>query len=177
MEIARTLEARRGREVLLAAAACLAIGALWIGWLATRRSEASAAARSFAAALLAFTFVVQAGLRPLIDPAKDLREGSLEIARSVPADEPLLGFALDETTRAVVPFYTGRLVRNVEPFERALAELESGPSRHLLVTESAEKKLDEAARRRLVKVTSVRFNPNRSATLYRTEDERGAPGR
>ncbi len=110
---------------------------------------------------------MQAGLRPLIDPAKDLREGALEIARSVPADEPLLGFAIDETTRAVVPFYTGRILRSVETPDRALAELESGPARHLVVTESAEKKLDEATRRRLVKVTSVRFNPTRTATLYR----------
>jgi 4-amino-4-deoxy-L-arabinose transferase-like glycosyltransferase len=177
MEIARTLAARRGGEVLLAAAACLATLALWVAWLATRRSEAAAAARSFAAALLAFTFVAQAGLRPLIDPAKDLREGALEIARSVPESEPLLGLALDETTRAVVPFYTGRLIRSVETSERALAELESGPARHLVVQEGAERRLDEATRKRLSKVAAVRFNPTRSATLYRFEPERGAPGR
>ncbi len=84
----------------------------------------------------------------------------------------MLGFALDETIRAVVPFYSGRLLRTVEAPERALLELESGPSRHLVVTESGEKRLSEDARRRLTRVADVRLGVARPVAVYRYEAPR-----
>jgi hypothetical protein len=173
-ELANVLEEGRGSGLLAAAAACLALGGLAIAWLAVQscRSDDPAIARCAAVALFVFALIFQAGLRPLIDPIKDLRAGSLEIARSVPAAEPLLGFALDETTRAVVPFYSGRLLRDVDRPERALLELAAGPSRHVVVTESAEGKLTEELRRNLTKTAAVRLSATRTVTIYRFEPER-----
>ena len=94
---------------------------------------------------------------------------SIEIARSVPAEEPLLGFALDETTRAIVPFYSGRILRDVDRPERALAELEAGPARHLVVTEAGESRLPAEEKRSLRPVASVRLGATRRVTVYRYE--------
>ncbi len=171
LELALAIEQRFGSGLLSFVAVMLAIGALATATLLllARRLPTGRVAFRAAAVLSLFTLVFHAGLRPLIDPIKDLRAGSLEIARAVPAGEPLLGFALDETTRAVVPFYTGRILRDVDRPELALAELEAGPSRHLLVMESAEQKLPEEERRRLRPVASVRLSATRSVTLYRYE--------
>lgn len=160
-EIAAALLVARGRGVLAAAAVVLALSALTIFVLALRRT---APARSGALAALGFALLVHAGLRPLIDPVKDLRRGALEAADP---GGPLLGFQLDETTLAVVPFYSGRFVRNLEEPDRVLPELERGPARGLLLMQGAERRLDGETLRQLEKVKDVRFNPTRSLSLYR----------
>jgi hypothetical protein len=72
-------------------------------------------------------------VRPLVDPAKDLRPSTSDLARLVPADEPMLGLNLDETTIAVVPYFTGRTLANVDEAADALARLDAGPVRHLVI--------------------------------------------
>jgi hypothetical protein len=170
-DIAEALLVARGGGALAAAAAVLALAALGILFVAVRRA---ASARSIALAALGFALLVHAGLLPLIDPVKDLRRGALEVSSS---DGPLLGFQLDETTLAVVPFYSGRLVRNLEQPERVLPELERGPPRDLLLVPGAERRLDAETLRRLEKVKDVSFNPTRSLSIYRLAGERGASAR
>ena len=174
-EFARALDGRRASGVLAVAAAALALGGAAIAWFAARalRSGSPAlAARTAVAAASILVFALQAGLRPILDPAKDLRAGALAIARAVPAPEPLLGFALDETIRAVVPFYGGRLIRSVDDPESAVADLESGPSRHLVVTEAGEKRLPDGLRRRLAPVAELRVGVARPVTVYRYDAAR-----
>jgi hypothetical protein len=161
--------------VLAVAAAALALGGAAIAWFAARalRSGSPAfAARTAVAAASILVFALQAGLRPILDPAKDLRDGSLALARAVPASEPLLGFALDETIRAVVPFYGGRLLRSVDDPERAVADLETGPSRHLVVTEAGERRLPDGVRRRLTSIAELRVGVARPVTVYRYDAAR-----
>jgi 4-amino-4-deoxy-L-arabinose transferase-like glycosyltransferase len=141
------------KESLLMFSAMLVGAGLGVAWVAAKPLRASAVAGAFV--LLALVF--HAAIRPLIDPLKNLKPGALEIARAVPAEEPILAFAPDETTRAVVPFYTGRILVETDEPETA---------GHLVVTDSAEKKLPEAARHGLVKVADVRLGATRKASVY-----------
>jgi 4-amino-4-deoxy-L-arabinose transferase-like glycosyltransferase len=88
------------------------------------------------AAALAFTFVAQLLGRPMIDPQKNMRPGVLELSASIPAGEELVGYDLDETTLAVVPFYSGRLLRDL----RTAGDPVLRP-RHLVVLEKHRAKL------------------------------------
>jgi 4-amino-4-deoxy-L-arabinose transferase-like glycosyltransferase len=156
-----------GSALVAATAVLFALGAAATAFCARREPG-----RAAVASALGLAFLFHAAVRPIVDPIKDLRPGSLEIAAAVPEAEPLLGFALDETTRAVLPFYTRRTIRSVDRPELALAELRSGPSRHLVVTDSGEGKLGDEARRHLVRVAGVRLGATRSAAVYALEEAR-----
>jgi 4-amino-4-deoxy-L-arabinose transferase-like glycosyltransferase len=142
------------KDKLLVLSAMLAGAGLGVAWLAARPLRAPVPA----GVLVLFVLVVQAVIRPLVDPLKNLKPGALEIARSVPGDDPILAFAPDETTRAVVPFYSGRILSETKEPETA---------RHLVLIDSAEKKLPAAARAGLVKVADVRLGATRTASVYR----------
>jgi 4-amino-4-deoxy-L-arabinose transferase-like glycosyltransferase len=103
-------------------------------------------------------------VRPFLEPVKGLKAGALAVARSVPESEPLLAFAPDETTLAVVPFYGGRLVIEL-PRDGLLAEMERRGARHLLVMEDGFGRLPEEARARLKPVRTIEFTPTRSLQL------------
>jgi hypothetical protein len=132
----------------------LAGAGLGVAALAAKPLRASVVA----GVLVLFALLVHTAIRPLIDPLKDLKPGALEIARAVPEDEPILAFAPDETTRAVIPFYSGRILAETKEPETA---------RHLVVIDSAEKKLPEPARQGLVKIADVRLGATRRASVYR----------
>src|SRR4030095_6085628 len=91
---------------------------------------------SLLGAALALTFVAQLLVRPMIDPRKNMRPGVLELAASIPAGEELVGYDLDETTLAVVPFYSGRLLRDL----RTAGDPVLRP-RHLVVLEKRRERL------------------------------------
>ena len=141
------------KDSLLMFSAMFTGAGLGVAWLARKPLRASVVA----GALVLLALVFHAAIRPLIDPLKNLKPGALEIARSVPEEEPILAFAPDETTRAVVPFYSGRILVETDEPETA---------GHLVVIDSAEKKLPEAARRGLVKVADVRLGATRRASVY-----------
>ncbi len=141
------------KDSLLMVSAMLTGAGLGVAWLAARPLRAPVVA----GALVLLALVFHAALRPLIDPLKNLEPGALEIARAVPESEPILAFAPDETTRAVVPFYSGRILVETDEPETA---------RHLVVIDSAEKKLPEEARRGLVKIADVRLGATRRASVY-----------
>ena len=58
----------------------------------------------------------------------------------------------------MIPFYSGRILAETKEPETA---------RHLVVIDSAEKKLPEPAREGLVKVADVRLGATRRASVYR----------
>jgi 4-amino-4-deoxy-L-arabinose transferase-like glycosyltransferase len=142
------------KDLLLVDSAMLAGAGLGVAWLAAKPLRAPVVA----GVLVLFALVVHAALRPLVDPLKNLKPGALEIARAIPETEPILAFAPDETTRAVVPFYSGRILSEAK---------DPASARHLVVTDSAEKKLPEEVRRGLVKVADVRLGATRTASVYR----------
>ena len=118
---------------------------------------------------LATILVWHGVLTPLIDPLKDMRDGTRELVSRVPAAEPLLGISLDETTRAIIPYYSGRLVENAPSSEHALAKLSSGACHHLFVMPVAEPQLDPALSARLHLVEHKMLNANRSLDLFAFE--------
>ena len=123
-----------------------------------------ALATAIVAPLLLLLLASHALVRPLLDPVKGLREGALAAAAAVPADEPLLSFDADETTLAVLPFYAGRIVRDLAP-DRVVEEMERVGARHLLTMDYSLKKLPEPARARLAVVRTLAFTPTRSIVL------------
>jgi hypothetical protein len=117
-------------------------------------------------ALVVLFALVHAAIRPLVDPAKDMAEGAAEAASLVPADEPLLVFSGDETTLAVVPFFSGRLVANAEKPADAIRALDAGPSKHLLVMDKDVKRMGTALESRVTLVRTVRFAATRDVNVY-----------
>ena len=104
--------------------------------------------------------------RPVIDPARDMSAGAREVAALVPAGEPLLGFSADETTRAVIPFYSKRILANVEKVPEVMAAFDSGTTRHLVVMDKEVRKLTPALLDRIELVKAVRLNATRVLNVY-----------
>jgi len=146
-------------------AGLVAITTLSIAATSMRRSTASLA-RSSALAALATILVWLCAVQPFIDPLKDMGDGARRSMSVVPEEEPLLGLALDETTRAIIPYSTGRFIRNVATPAEALDALEHGPSRHLVVMDNGEQHIDAALRARLRSRTSTKLDAARTLNVY-----------
>lgn len=154
----------RAAGVAAVAVMLVVIGAAFCARRARRLAAVSPARTLWALTVL---FLVLHGVvGPLVDPLRDMSAGSKEAAALVPTDEPLVAFDADETTLAVVPFFTGRLVANVEDPSDALRALEHGPSKHLLVMDKDVKHLGAALAKRLDLVQTVRFSATRSVNVY-----------
>ncbi len=123
------------------------------------------------AAALAFTLVAQLVLRPMIDPQKNMRPGVLELAASIPAGEELVGYDLDETTLAVVPFYSGRLLRDLWPEGDPVRVPDPSRSRHLLLLAKRRDRLPPELASRYDFEHTV-FVPGRELAVYRMREER-----
>lgn len=129
-------------------------------------------ASSLLAAAVAFTFVAQLVLRPLIDPLKDMQPGVQELDASIPAGEPLCGFDLDETTLAVVPFYSGRLLRELRPEADPVRMLVKTGSRHLVLLQKHRDELPPAFEGKLDLEHTVELVPGRALDIYRLREQR-----
>jgi 4-amino-4-deoxy-L-arabinose transferase-like glycosyltransferase len=148
-----------------------ALGVLVFAATSMRRSVPPLA-RSSALAALATILVWLCAMQPFLDPLKDMSDGARRSMSVVPDDEPLLGLALDETTRAIIPYYTGRLVRNVATTAEALDALERGPSKHLVVMDNGEQNIDAALRVRLQPIAREKLDAARTLNVYRYEERR-----
>jgi len=151
------------RWTLVAAAIVTTLFA-WFAWKVTSARRDQPLARAVAIPLLLLLLSSHLLVRPLLDPVKELKTGALAVARAVPADEPLLAFAPDETTLAVVPFYGGRKVVEL-PRENLLAEMARRGARHLLVMDDGFGRVPEAARAHLKPVRAIEFTPTRALLL------------
>ena len=152
---------------VLVVVALLASGAC-ILWLAFRPNSQSLRMRSAAAVTgvgLAF-FLWHSALTPAIDSFKDMSRGARELAKAVPDEEQLIGLALDETTRAVVPFYSQRLIRSLATPTMAIDELDAGTSHHLVIMDRPGTRMDAQLIDRLHAVRTVRLSATRSVTVY-----------
>jgi len=145
-----------------------ACGVLWIATTSKRRELPSLARWTSAAALATF-LMWMCVVQPFLDPLKDMTERTREIVARVPADERLLGVALDETTRAIIPYFTGRFVTNAPDMEAALTELSAGTSRHLFAMPGAEEGFDPALRKHLRLVEHKLLNASRALDLFAYE--------
>jgi len=137
----------------------------WFALHAARHSVASLA-RACACSALAMFLVWSCVVQPFIDPLKNMSDGARRSMDEVPASEPLLGLALDETTRAIIPYYTGRFIHNVARPEEALDALRNGPSKHLVVMESAEHEIDAGLRVHLSTPVRKRLDAGRALNVY-----------
>jgi len=143
------------------------LGALCFGAIAFRPRAASVLA-----AAVAFTFVAQLVLRPMIDPLKSMQPGVQELSSSLPPGEPLFGYDLDETTLAVVPFYSGRLLRDLLPERDPVQVILQSGSRHLVLIHKRRDKLPPALADRFDLQHSVELLPGRSLDVYRLREAR-----
>ena len=133
----------------------------------TKASPARPLGRAVALPLVLLLLASHLLVRPLVDPVKGLKAGAIAVARSVPESEPILAFEPDETTLAVVPFYGGRLVREVKG-DRWREELAAAHSNHLLVMDHALQKVPGLAELN-VNVRRIDFTPTRALLLVEIE--------
>jgi 4-amino-4-deoxy-L-arabinose transferase-like glycosyltransferase len=143
------------------------IGMLCFGAIAFRPRVAS-----LLGAAAAFTFVAQLVLRPRIDPLKDMRPGVQELVDSIPPGEALFGYDLDETTLAAVPFYSGRLLRDLLPERDPVAVLAQSASRHLVLLQKRRDRLPPELAGRFEREHTIELVPGRALDVYRLRDER-----
>jgi hypothetical protein len=138
-----------------------------LGRLTRRIAPGPARWRAALALRFAFAFLVLHGVvRPFVDPLKEMRGGVIEAAALVPPDEPLLAFSADETTLAVVPFYSGRIATNAERPVAALRALATGPAKHLLVMDKDVKRMGPALFARVALVKAVPVSATRELHVY-----------
>lgn len=148
---------------------CVAVGVVALAaafWVRRVKKIALPSAGRAAWALVVLYAFVHAAVGPLIDPLRDMSGGAREIASLVPADEELLAYSADETTLAVVPFYSGRVVANVEAGAKAIRAFEVGTSKHLLVMDKDVPRMGQALVSRLDLVKTVRFSATRDVNVY-----------
>jgi len=86
------------------------------------------ATTGFCAAIL----LVNVAGYPLGDGAKDLEPFVRQLDERGILQGPLIGFRLDETTRALLPFHGGRIVETVESPDELLARLHAEPGTRVL---------------------------------------------
>lgn len=170
-EAATLIQARTGslRMIVVAAAAFVAGVLALVSAFRFRHASIAFVAATTTASVLVAVFTAHAAVAPLIDPVKDMSSGAREVGLAVPAEEPLLGVFLDETTRAVLPYYSGRIVSNAVDSSQASALLTTGSAHHLIVMEQQDSKLDPGLRARLRPVARVSLTPARVLIVYRHE--------
>ena len=157
--------ATAGIAAAVAVGIAAAAGVLLVGWRARRWSPNDLALAT--CGVLLGAFVASAALvRPLLGAEKDLSGRAAEVARATPGDEDLLGLYVDETTVAVLPFYTGRVVRQVDTARAAVSLLDEGGFPYVLVPERDVARLGPL-RRRLTLVTSVPWSRGRNLLVFR----------
>jgi 4-amino-4-deoxy-L-arabinose transferase-like glycosyltransferase len=127
---------------------------------------------SLLGAALALTFVAQLALRPMIDPQKNMRAGVLELSASIPGNEELVGYDLDETTLAVVPFYSGRLLRDLRQAGDPVRVPDPQRSRHLVLLQKRRAKLPPELASLYDYEHTVELLSGRELDVYRMRGER-----
>ncbi len=117
--------------VLVAAAACHAMA---------RRDDREALLKTWvfglAIALLAADFAIV----PAIDRKKSLAAASREVARLVPPDRPICAIYADETTRGMVPLYTGRPLTRIASIADLEKRVREEGEVHLLTVDKSERR-------------------------------------
>jgi hypothetical protein len=118
---------------------------------------------------MAGTVVVLQGLvEPLQDPVESLREGSIRAAACFPQGRAIHALAVTETTRAAIPFYSGRRVDLVRRREDVPGHLEDAGGTLFLVDD--REWAEGAVRRsgsRAERVATIRLNARHAVRVMR----------
>ena len=72
----------------------------------------------------------------------------------------------------MIPFYSGRFIRNTPTSAQAIEALEQGSSRHLVIMENAEHNIEPSLREKLELVSSTTVNSTRVLNVYRYDAKR-----
>jgi len=146
---------------------------IWVlgphAWAMRRLIPRAARGVRLAASLVTVFVVVYGVAMPLMDPVKRMAEGAKRVAELVPREEILLSFEADETTRAILPFYTGRLLEDrcgKGAAEEIAKEFDAGTTRHLLVMDKYADNLPPPLLARLALVEDVQVNATRVIHVY-----------
>jgi hypothetical protein len=101
-----------------------------------------------------------------------MRAGVLELSASIPAAEELVGWDLDETTLAVVPFYSGRLLRDLRQGGDPVAVPDPQRSRHLVLLQKRRARLPPALASLYDYEHTIELVEGRALDVYRLRGER-----
>src|SRR5262249_30145526 len=152
-----------GKEIvialLLAAASFVFIGAL------LRSRWTSRATVAPTVLVLAF-LILHLVARPVLDPLFEMKTGAKAATKLIPDSEPVLAFHADETTLAIVPFYTGHSLANTETAEEAFRALVRGPATRLIVAENRAARLGPDLEAQLELARTVRLSATRTLKVY-----------
>jgi 4-amino-4-deoxy-L-arabinose transferase-like glycosyltransferase len=150
----------------------VAVGVWVLGphaWVKRRVVPRAARGLHVAAGVVLLYLVVHAAAYPLLDPFRNMSEGSRRIAALVPPQEKFVILDSDETTVSVVPFYSGRILVDIAGKagpEKLLKMLDSGETRHFVVMQNDRDKLTPALRERVELVETVRVSASRDVDVY-----------
>jgi 4-amino-4-deoxy-L-arabinose transferase-like glycosyltransferase len=153
----------------------MALMGLWILgphlWAKRRLIPPAARGLQLAASLVTFYVLLQGAAYPLLDPAKSMADGARRVAEVVPPGEKLLAISADETTRAILPFYTGRVLYDwggAWRAEKVAKEFDAGTARYLIVS---DRDAEDLSPRKVRDRTTdrVRTTPNLASRLRLVE--------
>jgi 4-amino-4-deoxy-L-arabinose transferase-like glycosyltransferase len=140
------------REVIAAerttVVVAMVVAGAWIlgphAWAIRRVIPTPARGVRVASSLFTVYLILHGAALPLVDPPREMSAGARRIAQLVPPGEKLLSLSADETTRAIVPFYSGRILedRGGDRCEEAVAkELDAGTTKYLVVMDKDVERL------------------------------------
>jgi 4-amino-4-deoxy-L-arabinose transferase-like glycosyltransferase len=121
---------------------------LWVlgphAWAKRRLIPRTARGVQLAASTFTLMLILFGAAYPLVNPMRDMSAGARRIAELVPPGEKLLSLSADETTRAIVPFYSGRILEDCggpRAVADITAELDAGTTRHIVVMDNDLEKI------------------------------------
>ncbi len=155
--------------VMIAAIGFVVLAGLTV--LAARRQRTAVAAAATAALWPGVFLLLWGFVLPLLDPLKNMDAGASEIATHVPMRESLVGFNLDETTRAVIPFYSGRLIENITSADELGARLAARRIHHLVLMDEMNAGIETTLRSQFVREGNIRLSATRVLHLYRCRSD------
>jgi hypothetical protein len=105
----------------------------------------------------------------ILDPVKDLRPFVQGLVEKNAFEPELVGYRLDETTRAIIPYHAGRIIASLDGRKLLTAHFEAHPDANLLVFERFLHRIPDDLRARLVTVARWEASDRRVYLLMRLE--------
>jgi 4-amino-4-deoxy-L-arabinose transferase-like glycosyltransferase len=164
-----------GRTAAGVAALAVLVGSASILALRRRRSGAGSGWPILVAALFGVVLAYETAGLALLDPGRNLHRMTADLARLGALERPLLGFGLGETATAIVPFDTGRDIRNTNDPDSLRGALDASPGSFVLVGRTSFARIPPDLRPRLEPIGDWRFSERRVYRLFAPSPTRADP--
>jgi 4-amino-4-deoxy-L-arabinose transferase-like glycosyltransferase len=134
------------------------------------------------ATAVVFVFVYHEGAVRIMDPVKSIRRFPDKASPYILKDKniPLVGYKLDELTRGMIPFYTGRYINDFYRISHLIRFFQSHPEVLLIIPDQEVKKLPLSLKNHIVPLTEQTYSCRFKIQLFRfkfiTGNPRASPG-